>query len=92
MFEELDAPKLPFDQFFLGKRSPFSTSGEKVAVRPDEAFAEGSVLKHPSCIRKKSGERGQHGAVQLSRSAAKEVYGWRHVDSCFRISSTPSTS
>jgi hypothetical protein len=48
MFEELNAPKLPFDQFFLGKRSPFSTSGEKVAVSPDEgAFVEGSVLKHP---------------------------------------------
>jgi hypothetical protein len=72
MFEASEAPKLPFDQCFLGKRIPFSTSGEKVAVRPDEgAFVDGSVLKHPSCIRKKSGERGEHGAVQLSRSAAK---------------------
>jgi hypothetical protein len=45
MFEESDAPKRPFDQCFLDKRSPFSTSGEKVAVRPDEgAFVDGSRL------------------------------------------------
>ena len=48
MFEESDAPKRRFDQCFLGKRGPFSPSGEKVAVRPDEgAFVDGSLLKRP---------------------------------------------
>ena len=66
------------------KQWPFSPSGEKLAVRPDEgAFACGSCIKrppHPSplpqffasilpsnntlSLRKKSRERGQHGAVQ----------------------------
>jgi len=48
MFKESESPKLPFNQFLPPERSPFSPSGEKVAVRLDEgAFLEGSVLKRP---------------------------------------------
>ncbi len=36
MFKESESPKLPFNQFLPPERSPFSPSGEKVAVRPDE--------------------------------------------------------
>ena len=92
MFEESDSPRLPFDQCLPRERSPFSPSGEKVAVRPDEgAFAGGRGPKrapHPSplpqffasilpsnnslSLSKKSRERGQHGAVQLSTCDSTE--------------------
>jgi hypothetical protein len=36
MFEESASPKLPFDQCLPRAQSPFSPSGEKGAVRPDE--------------------------------------------------------
>jgi hypothetical protein len=48
MFNESEAPKLPFDQFLPPERSPFSPAGEKVADRLDDgAFVERSVLKRP---------------------------------------------
>ena len=41
MFEESESPKLPFDQYLPRERRPFSTSGEKVADRPDEGAFSG---------------------------------------------------